>query len=97
MICSIISFFVGVQLQRFLNAGIALHQLGGGKTHRNARRLGVILDEVQDAVDAAVHRAAVVILAAEIHASGALLILCHMDGVVYQLVHALVLGSGEWG
>ena len=41
------------------------------------------------------HRAAVVILAAEIHAPGALLILCHMDGVVYQLVHALVLGGGD--
>ena len=88
-------FFVGVQLQRFLNAGVAFHQLGGSKPHRDARRLGVILNEVQDAVDAAVHRAAVVILAAEIHASGAFLILCHMDGVVYQLVHALVLGGGD--
>ena len=41
------------------------------------------------------HRAAVVILAAEIHAPGALLILCHMDSVVYQLVHALVLGGRD--
>ena len=88
-------FFVLVKLQCFLNAGVALHQLGGGKTHRDARRLGVILDEVQDAVDAAVHRAAVVILAAKIHAPGALLILCHMDGVIYQLVHALVFGGGD--
>ena len=88
-------FFVGVQLQRFFNAGVTLHQLGGGKTHRDARCLGVILDEVQDAVDAAVHRAAVVILAAKIHPPGALLILCHMDGVVYQLVHALVLGGRD--
>ncbi len=63
-------FFVLVQLQGFLNAVVALHQLGGGKPHRDARRLGVILDEVDDAVDAAVHRAAVVILAAEVHAAG---------------------------
>ena len=95
MICSIISFSLGSSFKRFLNAGVTLHQLGGGETHRNARRLGVILDEVQNAVDAAVHRAAVVILAAEIHASGAFLILCHMDGVVHQLVHALVLGGGD--
>ena len=88
-------FFVGVQFQSFLNAGVALHQLGGGKPHRDARRLGVILDEVQNAVDAAVHRAAVVILAAKIHPPGAFLILCHMDGVVYQLVHALVLGGRD--
>ncbi len=88
-------FFVLVQLQGFLNAVVALHQLGGGKPHRDTRRLGVILDEVQDAVDAAVHRAAVVVLAAKVHAPGALLILCHMDGVVYQLVHALVLGGGD--
>ena len=88
-------FFVLVQLQGFLNAGVALHQLGGGKPHRDARRLGVILDEVLDAVDASVHRAAVVVLTAKIHAPGALLILCHMDGVVYQLVHALVLGGGD--
>ena len=86
-------FFVLVQLQGFLNAVVALHQLGGGKPHRDARRLGVILDEVDDAVDAAVHRAAVVILTAEVHASGPLLIFCHMHGMVHQLVHALILGS----
>ena len=55
----------------------------------------MIFDQVDDAVDAAVHRAAVVILAAKIHPPGALLILCHMDGVVHQLVHALVLGSRD--
>ncbi len=33
--------------------------------HRDARRLGVILNQVHDAVDAAVHRAAAVILAAK--------------------------------
>ena len=95
MICSIISFFVLIQLQGFLNALVALHQLGGGKPHRNARRLSVVLDQVDDAVDAAVHRAAVVVLTAEIHAAGPLLILCHMKGMVYQLIHALILGGGN--
>ena len=88
-------FFVLIQLQGFFNARIALHQLGGGKTHRDARRFGVILDQVDDAMDTAVHRAAVVILAAEVHAAGTLLILCHVDGVIHQLTHALVLGSGN--
>ena len=88
-------FFVLIQLQGFLNALVALHQLGGGKPHRNARRLSVVLDQVDDAVDAAVHRAAVVVLTAEIHAAGPLLILCHMNGMVYQLIHALILGSRD--
>ena len=88
-------FFVLVQLQGFLNAVVALHQLGGGKPHRDARRLGVILDEVDDAVDAAVNRTAVVILAAEVHPARTLLILCHMDGVIHQLIHALVLCGGN--
>ena len=88
-------FFVLIQLQGFLNALVALHQLGGGKPHRNARRLSVVLDQMDDAVDAAVHRAAVVVLTAEIHAAGPLLILCHMKGMVYQLIHALILGGGN--
>ena len=59
-------FFVLVQLEGLLNAGVALHQLGGREPHRDAGRSGVILNEVEDAVDAAVHRAAVVLLAAEV-------------------------------
>ena len=55
----------------------------------------MVLDQVDDAVDAAVHRAAVVVLTAEIHAAGPLLILCHMKCVVYQLIHALILGGGD--
>ena len=88
-------FFVLIQLQGLLNAGVALHQLCGGKAHRDPRRPGVVLDEVDDAVDAAVNRTAVVILAAEVHPARTLLILCHMDGVIHQLIHALVLGCGN--
>ena len=88
-------FFVLIQLQGFLDAPVALHQLGGGKPHRNARRPGVILDQMDDAVDAAVYGTAVVVLTAEIHAAGPLLILCHMKCVVYQLIHALILGGRD--
>ena len=88
-------FFVLIQLQRLLDALVALHQLGGSKTHRDARRFGMILDKMDDAVDAAVHCAAVVVLAAKVHASRPLLILCHMDSVVHQLIHALILGGGD--
>ena len=38
-------FFVLIQLQGFLNAVVALHQLRGGKTHRDASCLGVVLNE----------------------------------------------------
>ena len=88
-------FFVLIQLQGLLNAGVALHQLCGSKAHRDPRRPGVVLDEMDDAVDAAVNGTAVVILAAEVHPARTLLILCHMDGVIHQLVHALVLGGGN--
>ena len=52
--------------------------------------------QVQDAVDAAVHRAAVVILAAEIHASGALLILCHMDMGIDALTGVVDTALTNW-
>ena len=46
---------------------------------------------MHDAVQAAVHRAAVLVLTAEIRSPGALLILRHMDRVPDELIHALVL------
>ena len=46
-------------------------------------------------MDAAVDRTAVVVLATEIQPAWAFLILCHMDGMVYQLIHTLVLGRGD--
>ena len=39
-------FFVLVQLQGFLNAVVALHQLRGGRPHRDACCLGVVLNEM---------------------------------------------------
>ena len=83
-------FFVLNQLQGLLNAGVAFHQLCGGKAHRDPRRPGVVLDEVDDAVDAAVHRAAVVVLTAEIHAAGPLLIFCHMHCMFDQFFNSFI-------
>ena len=84
-------FFVLVELQGRLDALVALHELCGRKAHRDACGLGMILDQVDDAVDAAVDGAAVILLAAEIHPARPLLILCDMERMVHQLVHALVL------
>lgn len=84
-------FFVLVELQGRLDALVALHELCGRKAHRDACGLGMILDQVDDAVDAAVDCAAVILLAAEIHPARPLLILCDMERMIHQLVHALVL------
>ena len=46
-------------------------------------------------MDAAVHRAAVVLLAAEVEPARTLLVLGHMDRMVHQFVHALVLGRRD--
>ena len=54
-------------------------------------RLGcVVLYQVHHAVEAAVHRAPVVVFAAEVVACGALLVAGHVDGVLHELVDALV-------
>ena len=84
-------FFVLVELQGRFDALVALHELCGRKAHRDACGFGVILDQVDDAVDAAVDCAAVILLAAEIHPARPLLILCDVERVIHQLVHALVL------
>ena len=88
-------FFVLVQLEGLLNTGVALHQLGSREPHRDAGRSSVILDEVDDTVDAAMHRAAVVLLAAEVEPARTLLVLGHMDRMVHQFVHALVLSRRD--
>ena len=48
--------FVLIQLQLPQHALVALDELGGGKTSRNARFVGVILDHMHHGMDAAVHR-----------------------------------------
>ncbi len=63
-------FFVLVELQGRLDAVVALHELRGRKPHRDASGSGMVLNQVDDAVDAAVDCAAVILLAAEIHPAG---------------------------
>ena len=82
---------------------VALDHLRGGKTRWDGRLLGVRLDDVRRGMDAAVHRAERVVLlracGAEVDAAGRLVEARHMQGVVDQLVDALVLrrGNGHHG
>ena len=58
--------------------------------------LDVVFDEMHDGVDAAMHGAAVLIVFAEILALWFFLIFCDVDGVVDELVDALVFRGGDW-
>ena len=85
--------FVLGQTQGLQHQLIPFHQLAGGKAHGNPRGLGVVFNQVHDAVETAVDRAAVVVLVAKVRSAGPLLILGNVDGVTHQLLHALVLGG----
>ena len=74
---------------------VALHHLGGGKAQRNACCHGVVFYQVHDAVQAAVHGSAVVVLVAKILPQGPLLVFCHVQGMLHQLVDAFVLGGRD--
>ena len=74
---------------------VALDHLACGEPQRETRLLCVILDEVTDAVDAAVYCAAVVRFIAEILPERFLLIVCDVDCVLDQLVDALILRRGD--
>lgn len=87
--------FVLGEMEGLQDQGIPLHQLAGGKAQGEPGQLGVVLDEVHDAVEAAVDRAAVVVLVAEIRAARPLLILGDVDGVAHQLLYALVFGGHD--
>ena len=73
----------------------ARDELGGGKTHGDVGTLGVVFDEVHDAVEATVHGAAVVVFVAEVLAHRSLLILRDVYGVVDELIDTFVLGSRD--
>ena len=81
---------VFVEGQPVQHEGIALHQLGGCKTHGNPCPGGVVLDHVGDGVDAAVHGAG-----AEIQPPGAFAVHGHPHGMLDQLVDALVAGGRD--
>ena len=87
--------FVLVQLQLLEDQLVPLDELAGRKAHRQPRALGVVLNEVADRVQAAVHRAAVVVRVAEILAQRLFLKVGNMNGMPHQLVHALILCCGD--
>ena len=87
--------FVLVQLQRLLHQAVTFHQLAGGKADREAGCHCVIFYQVHHAVQAAVHRSAVVFLVTEVFARGLLLIAGDVHRVLYQLVDTLVLCCGD--
>ena len=75
---------------------VALDELGRGVAVGQASALGVIGDKLSNGVDAAVHGAAVrSVRAAEVDTPRALAVAGHVDGVLHQLVYALVLGGRD--
>lgn len=74
---------------------VAFGQLARGEPRRDARALGMVLDERHDAVQAAMDGPVVLVGRAEVLAHGRLLEPRHMQGVVHQLGRALVLGRRD--
>ena len=87
---------VSIQMKRLGHQLVALNQLGRRKTHGNVRRRGMVLDQVGDAVDAAMQRTAIwAIGCAKVQTAGTLAEPRHVQGVVHQLADALVAGSAN--
>ena len=83
------------QVEGLLDDGVILNELGGGKAHRQAGGFGVVLHHVGRGVDAPVDGPQGVILVgvvrAKVDAHRGLPVAGDVDGVVDQLVDALVL------
>ena len=80
-----------VKVELFQDQRITLSELCRRKTDRETCAHSVILDQVHDGVQAAVHRAAVVVCIAVVHFDRLFLILRDMERVFDQLVDALIL------
>ena len=87
--------FVVVQFQFLQDQLIPFHQLGRGKPRRDAGALGVVGDEIHDAVNAPVQRSSVLVLSAEVQILRTLLVPRHVDRVVHQFLHALISGGRD--
>ena len=87
---------VCIQFEGLFHQAVTFHQLAGGKADRDACGCCVIFDQMHHAVQASVHRAAVVFLVAEVLARRLLLVLRHVNCVFHQLFHALFLCRGDW-
>ena len=87
---------IAIQVKRLGHQLVAFNQLGRRKTHRNVRRHGMVLDQVGNAVDAAMQCTAVrAIGRTEVQATGALAEPCHVQGMIHQLADTLVAGSAN--
>ena len=84
-----------MNVQGLFHPGITLHQLACRKPHRDPGFRRVVLDEVHDAVEAPVQRPVIVFLAAEVLAARFFLIFGNVDGMIHQLLDALVLRRGN--
>ena len=85
-----------VEAERLPHQPVALDQLGRREAQRQPGAVGVVLNEVHDRVEAAVQGAGVGgILAAEVHAAGNVVVARDVNGVLDELVDALVLGGGD--
>ena len=78
------------ELQSVEHYLVAFHELRGGETYRYLGTLCMVLDEVHDAVQAAVHGTVVVVFVAEVLTHRLFLIFRHVDSVVDELVDTLV-------
>ena len=69
---------------------VALYQLGRGKAYGDSCLLGMVFDEVHHGMQAAVDRSPMIGGIAEVQTAGTLLVVSHVQGMAYQLAHALV-------
>ena len=82
--------FVSIELQLLRDQRISLDDLGRRETRRKSGPFRMVLNEVLDRVQTAVHRPAVIFLAAEIQPCRLLLITRNMDRVTYEFLDACV-------
>ena len=86
---------IQIQLQGIHNPLVALHDFGSRKAHRDFRLGGMVLNQVHDAVQAAVQCAPPALRIAEVHAPRRFLIMSHMECMLHQLLNALSPDSGN--
>ena len=87
---------VFVKVQRFFNQRVTLDQLGGCKADGQPGAGGMVLDQMVDGMDAAMHRAALAVpRIAEVDAAGGLAVAGYMQHMLHQLVNALVFRGGD--
>ena len=89
------ALFVYVELELLENEPVAFGDLARRKANGNSGPLGVVLDDVHDAVQTPVHGAAVVFRAAEVLYGGRLLKLRDVQHVVDKLVDPFALGGHD--